>query len=240
MITYPARPAQGERFFKAEEIPLGRIYRPKVDGSRVLVDVWEMQAFNRHGDVYSKGAKLPWKSLEELSRLIGSCVGGANVCRWLDIEFFDKHEEMKGDVAFLDAPRRDCSFKGLLHAMAQSHIPVDSPLHYGSYGSVRTKTYPFWPPAFSRPEDGGPLLPEILPNIRWLPYWDAQHEDDRHILLTLWELLKRESKRLMTKDTESTPFYEGFVSVERDSDYPIQQRSAKEICPTWTKYRFSH
>jgi hypothetical protein len=154
MITYPARPMQGDRFSEAEEIPLGRIYRPKVDGSRVLVDVWEMQAFNRHGDVYSKGAQLPWKGLEELSRLIGSCVG-PTVCRWLDIEFFDKHEEMKGHVAFLDAPRRDCSFKGLLHAMAQSHIPVDSPLHYESY--------PFWPPAFSRPEDGGPLLPEILP-----------------------------------------------------------------------------
>lgn len=246
MITYPARPAQGDRFNAPADIPMKRIYRPKVDGSRVLVDVWEQQAFNRLGDHYSKAEQLPWGSLEALARRIGSTLldapteilqtflGSSEVTqgvRWLDIEFFDKHEEMKGGCAFIDAPSRLMSFKGLLHLLAHSHIPVSSPLKYGCIGVA---------PDLCTRVEGGPMLPEILPRIYWLPYWECVDESDQKIIHTLWDLLKNESKRLMVRDIESTPFYEGLVSVDSDSEYPRQLRNPKEICPTWTKYRFSH
>jgi len=248
MITYPARPAQGDRFHKPAEIPMNRnIYRPKVDGSRVLVDVWEQQAFNRLGDHYSKAEQLPWGSLEALSRKIGSTLLGESPkivthtvlgsrehtqgVRWLDVEFFDKHREMKGGCAFIDAPSRLTSFKGLLHLLAHSHIPVSTPLKYGCIGIA---------PDLCTRIEGGPLLPEILPRIHWLPYWECADEADQEVIHTLWDLLKRESKRLMVRDSETTPFYEGLVSVDGDSEYPRQLRNPKEICPTWTKYRFSH
>ena len=250
IYTYPARPKLGHRIFGSEMIEKGYIYRPKVDGSRVMVDVWEQQAFNRHGDHYSKASDLPWDSLEKLSKMISLCEFDSEFgpeydqgVRWLDVEYLDKHREMKAECVFLDAPTRNVGFGGFIKLLAYSHIPIDSTLINNAWMNYQDRRkdarQPKPPLQDAIHSHGGPMLPEILPRIRWLPYWECSADHDREIIYSLWELLKKESMRLMDIHKESTPFYEGFVSVHSHSPYPRQTRSPKEVYSKWIKHRFS-
>lgn len=247
MYTYPARPKMGGRIWTSSDVLLNNIYRPKIDGSRVLVDTWELQAFNRHGDHYSKATDLPWDSLERMALMLSALefendivVPSDQGVRWLDIEFFDKHKEFKGDCALLDAPSRQIGFAGLVKLLAYSHIPIDSKiinLSWASWAGLAHEHKALF--AENIPNEGGEVLPEILPRIRWLPYWEVQDEGDQGVVFSLWELLKEEAVRIMKIHGESTPFYEGLVGVETNSPYPRQLRSGSEVYSKWTKHRFS-
>jgi hypothetical protein len=71
-----------------------------------------------------------------------------------------------------------------------------------------------------------------------LPYYDV--EDLEVCIESQWRNIKNVAIDLMREHEESTPFYEGMVVVDRDSDYTKQIISPKSVSHTWVKHRFSN
>lgn len=185
------------------------IYRPKLDGSRVLVDRLNQCAWNRHGDLYSKQHLLPWDELDDLAmdlKPYGHPVPNLGV-RYLDIEFLDKHKEYKHKVALIDMPEREVDFFDFMRM-------CNDLTGASRCGAVISHT----------------------PNVLILPYYDPL--DPQVDLLAQWNWMKKRSKNIMERDGETTPFYEGWVAVERTSHY-VKQYEPKKVSRVWTKFRYS-
>jgi hypothetical protein len=110
MPTYPARPRNGG-YLKEELIHPGYIYRPKLDGDRVLLNTYTEEMHNRHGERYTKGKDIRIDCIREYIELLGIN------SPWVDIEFLNKHKRWKGMVAIIDVPFRDFTFGELIRKL---------------------------------------------------------------------------------------------------------------------------
>lgn len=221
---YPMRPTNGGCDPKVEMLgpnnPL-QIARPKVDGSRVLVDIKRKIAWNRHGELYSKSDLLPWDDLIEFAR----CMLVYYDTSLMDIEFLDKHKHYKHHAVFLDFPNRECSFADLMTGLGEEYA-----IRCGSVSSL-IKT--------GKPATSTVTYPEGFDygKVLLLPYFDVS--DPEVCLKSQWENIKNAAIALMREHDETTPFYEGMVIVDRDSRYVKQIISPKNVSRTWVKHRFS-
>ena len=224
--TYPARPVNGGYLTDeiVENLAGGVLWRAKLDGDRVLVDIDEKVALNRHLKPYTKGKDIPWDGL----RKFYDTIAGDNFHaiyqdpRWVDIEWCNKHDTMKGYAVILDVPMRRCPFLEFVER-------IDSAYKLNHFGG-----------SYSH------ITHAIHENVGVLPWWgdgtlSAGYKRTRERSQTMrkWEELKIEAKYEMDRTGETTPFIEGLVSVQANSAYPSQLRSPTEKTGDWIKYRFS-
>lgn len=198
MPFFPMRPISSHEL----TIACDRIYRPKVDGDRVLIDIYSKQAWNRHGDVYSKAHRLPWDELDYIRNHVPKTI----FKRYIDCEFLCKHMIHKGKIAIIDFPERELTFEESLRKINEA-----VPIRLGGLQIIST-------------------------NILMLPYFDPLHTHT--CVETQYENLRRTARAWMEEFNETTPFYEGLVSVHKDSMY---KKTYKPNQPShlWIKHRFS-
>lgn len=222
MITYPARPTNGGCLTRVNT-RVGWGYRPKLDGSRVLMDVAELMAFNRQGDRYSKEAELPWKSCEYIAQKLD--------VRYLDVEHLVKHKHNKGKIALLDTPERDeATFSSFLAVCKYKLDPPDYDFGLDPYMAVCRADTMFGFETVS----GFPRLDVVL-----LPCFECNEEEDVPLIRSMWDGMRNWATELMKKNGETTPYVEGMVGVKLDSPYPLQIRSSREKTPDWVKHRYA-
>lgn len=215
---YPMRPKSG-----AHQPRFGKyigydtiIARPKIDGSRVLVDVDNKIAWNRHGAIYSKSHMLPWDSLKDFTKSM------CHMWQYVDIEFCDKHNCRKHQAVILDFPERVIPFDALMYEIADLGYAIDGNDQNG-YGVMCNAA-----------QDDVALLPFYDPKVTTEDY-----DDQVPILEDWWNGLIARAQDRMAIDQETTPFYEGMVMVKRDSLYIQQIASPTKVTHLWTKHRFS-
>lgn len=113
MITYPARPYNGG-YYNPTTTADTLIYRPKIDGDRVMLNVETKEMFNRKGDKYTKGKDIPFDEIMEV-------YGDHITSEWLDCEWMDKHALWKKRIAILDEPLRGDTFIEMLKRLHPNH-----------------------------------------------------------------------------------------------------------------------
>jgi hypothetical protein len=126
---YPMRPRYGP-FLTVQGVCRKCIYRPKVDGDRVLLDLDSKTAWNRHGDAYSKAKHVPWDDLESLYDEIRPTA--RDVPRYVDIELLVKHKVRKNQAVLLDLPERDFTFEEFMLLLDEKY-----PIRSGTMISAR-------------------------------------------------------------------------------------------------------
>lgn len=229
---FPMRPTNGGCEPPDPNNPL-QIARPKVDGSRVLVDIKQKIAWNRHGDLYSKSDLLPWDDLIAFAKswnVLGRYVPVNSDL--MDIEFLDKHRHYKHHAVFLDFPNRKCTFGELMKELGEEY-----PIRCGSVSSLIKVGKPKIDHEFT-PRAGHMNVKVDYGKVLLLPYYDV--EDLEVCIESQWRNIKNVAIDLMREHEESTPFYEGMVVVDRDSEYTKQIISPKSVSHTWVKHRFSN
>jgi hypothetical protein len=113
---YPMRPGTAI-FDQPRDWHNDYIFRPKVDGDRVMVDIENGVAKNRHGGPYTKAKLLPWVGLKRFADTYRQNLD----TRFLDIEFLAKHQTRKHQAVILDIPNRDIEFMRLMHHLGEDH-----------------------------------------------------------------------------------------------------------------------
>lgn len=103
MPTYPARPRNGG-YLTESNINPHHIYRPKVDGDRVLLNIVTEEMFNRHGERYTKGKDIRIDCIRDFLQQVDPHTP------WVDIEWMNKHKRWKGTAFIIDLPFRGYTF----------------------------------------------------------------------------------------------------------------------------------
>lgn len=203
---YPMRPGTAI-FDQPRDWHNEYIFRPKVDGDRVMVDIENGIAMNRHGAPYTKAKLLPWDELKAFADTYRQIYNLHLDTRFLDIEFLAKHQLRKHQAVILDIPNRDIEFMTLMYHLAEDHAIQNG------------------------------VTCNFSDNIALLPWYDPL-DDDTDLVMT-WDNLKNRARRWMKEHKESTPYYEGFVCVKKNSMYEKQMISPTKVACHWSKMRFS-
>ena len=211
--TYPARPYNGG-YLTEENEDCTKVYTTKVDGSRILGNVYSLDVFNRYGERYSKSKDvIPHlkTSLRDIYEELMSPIDDITErTGWVDCEHLCKHDTFKGKVALLDLPMRK-----------YSHL---------DFKIFLTKE-------FGSPEANINMDFSVYEGVVILPWMMTGHPST---LMAKWKYLRELAKRGMHMHNESTPFIEGFVGVEASSNYPVQIISPTHKSGGWVKHRFSN